>query len=52
MFLRIIAGALIGTWALLLMLGKGGFIHILVLNGLGVVSVDVMTVLRSRMTTR
>jgi hypothetical protein len=49
LLLRIIAALLIGTWAVLLMLGKGGFVHILVLNGIGVAAVDVMTVLRSRM---
>lgn len=50
LFLRIIAALLIGTWGLLLLVGKGGFVHILVLNGLGVVAVDLMTVLRTRMT--
>ena len=49
MLLRIIAALLIGIWAVLLLLGKGGFVHILVLNGIGVAAVDVMTVLRTRM---
>jgi hypothetical protein len=31
------------------MLGKGGFVHLLLLNSLGVLSVDLMTVVRARM---
>ncbi len=50
MFLRLIATILFGIWLVLVFLGKGGFVHLLLFNAIGVASVEVMTVLRSRMT--
>ena len=34
MFIKVIAGILLGIWLLLVLLGKGGFVHILLLNGI------------------
>jgi len=48
MAVRLIAATLTAIWLILLLLGKGGFVHLLILNALGVASVDLMTVLRSR----
>ncbi len=48
--LRIVALILLGIWLVLVLLGKGGFVHLLLLNGIGVAFVDVMTTTRSRMT--
>ena len=49
--LRIIAMFLLGVWLLLVLLGKGGFVHILLLNALGFAVVDLMTAYRTRMRT-
>jgi hypothetical protein len=48
--LRIIAGILFGVWLVLVVMGKGGFVHILLLNAIGVEMVEIMTVVRTRMT--
>ncbi len=48
--LRVIAVILFSIWLVLVFLGKGGFIHLLLLNAIGVASVDVMTTIRTRMT--
>ena len=34
--LGIVAAALIGIWLILVLLGKSGFVHVLLLTGLGV----------------
>ena len=47
--LRIIAGILLGIWLLLVLLGKGGFIHLLLLGGIGVGAVDLACVHRGRL---
>jgi hypothetical protein len=52
MVLRVIAGVLLLIWLLLVLMGKGGFVHILLLNGLGVAAVAIMTSIRTRMTVR
>jgi len=52
MTLKIIAGILLLTWLILVLMGKGGFVHILLLNGLGVAAVEAMTIVRTRMTER
>lgn len=49
-FLKAIAGILLGIWLVLVLLGKGGFVHLLLLCGLGVASVEIMTIVRTRMT--
>ena len=49
MILRIVAAALIGIWlVVVMMLGKSGFVHILLLTGLGVAFVDVLYLIRER----
>jgi len=52
LFIRIVAALLIGIWALLVAMGKGGFVHILLLTGIGAESFDLMIICRSRMLTR
>ncbi|MEJ7623968.1 MAG: hypothetical protein WKF34_08230 [Pyrinomonadaceae bacterium] len=47
---RLMAAILFAIWLTLIFLGKGGFVHLLLLNALGVASVDVMTVIRGRPT--
>ena len=47
--LRIIAGIVLGIWFLLVLSGKGGFVHILLLCGIGVLAVDLVTVYRGKM---
>ena len=46
--LKLITGALTLVWLILVLMGKGGFVHLLLLNALGVASVEVMTLYRSR----
>jgi hypothetical protein len=47
--LKIIAAVLLGIWLVLVLLGKGGFVHLLLLNGIGVAAVEAMTIYRTRM---
>ena len=46
--LRIVAGIVLGIWLLLVLLGKGGFIHLLLLGGIGVSVVELARVYRGR----
>ncbi|CAN5405269.1 hypothetical protein BH20ACI2_BH20ACI2_09290 [soil metagenome] len=48
--LKIITGILFLAWIVLVLMGKGGFVHLLLLNALGVASVEVMTFYRARIT--
>jgi hypothetical protein len=48
--LRLITGVLLGIWLLLVLLGKGGFVHLLLLTGIGVAMVEIVTVLRGKLT--
>ncbi len=50
MILRLIAGILLAVWLVLVLLGKGGFVHLLLLNSIGIAVVELVTVLRTRMT--
>lgn len=50
MFLKIIAGILLGIWLVLVLLGKGGFVHILLLNGIAVAVVAAVCDHRGRVT--
>ena len=48
--LRIIATALLVLWLVLVLLGKGGFIHLLLLNGIVIWVIDAVSIYRSQMT--
>ena len=48
--IRIIAGTLLAIWLLLVLMGKGGFVHLLLLNGVGLWVVDAVSFYRSRVT--
>lgn len=48
MALGIVAAALIVTWLTLVLFGKSGFVHTLLLTGLGVAFVQVLRVIRER----
>jgi hypothetical protein len=50
MVLRLATLALLLVYCLLLLMGKGGFVHLLLLNALGTGFVELMTVIRSRQT--
>jgi hypothetical protein len=50
MFLSILAAILLAVWVLLTALGKGGFIHLLLLNAFGLIVVDLVRLYRSRLT--
>lgn len=49
MGLRIIAGIILGIWIVLVLLGKGGLVHILLLNVIGIAFVDLLTIYRTRL---
>ena len=49
MTLRVIALIILVTWLVLVLYGKGGFVHLLLLNGIGVIMVDVMAISRRRL---
>lgn len=42
LFYRILIAALFGTWFVLLLLGKGGFIHIILLCGIAVLFLEIV----------
>jgi hypothetical protein len=46
--LRIIAGIILSIWLVLVVIGKGGFVHTLLLSGIGIASVDLMCLVRRR----
>lgn len=48
--LKLICAVLLIVWLVLVLLGKGGFVHILLLNALGIAAVVVMTQIRTWMT--
>ena len=48
--IRIIAGTLLAIWLLLVLMGNGGFVHLLLLNGVGLWVVDAVSFYRSRVT--
>ena len=48
--LRIIASVLLAIWLLLVILGKGGFAHLLLLIGIVIWIIDAVSIYRSRMT--
>jgi hypothetical protein len=47
---RLISTILFAIWLVLVVLGKAGFVHLLLLGSLGVAAVDAVAVYRSRMT--
>jgi hypothetical protein len=50
MALKVIAVSLFGVWLLLVIGGKGGFVHLLLLNALGVAAVEAVGQYRQRLT--
>lgn len=48
MGLKILAGVLLGIWLVLVLIGRGGFIHLLLLNGLSVLAIDLVSMYRAR----
>ena len=50
MALKIIAGILLGIWLVLVLMGKGGFVHVLLLSGIGVAVVALVCDYRGRVT--
>lgn len=51
MFLKIIAGILLGIWLILVLMGKSGFVHILLLNGIAIAVVALVCDYRGRVRT-
>jgi hypothetical protein len=47
MGLKILWGILLGLWLILVLFGKGGFIHLLLLNGISVLMIDLVAKYRS-----
>ena len=50
MFPRILSTVLFAIWLVLVLGGKGGFVHLLLLTAIGVALVDLAAIYRSRMT--
>ena len=48
MGLKILWITLFAVWIMLMLLGKGGFIHLLFLNGVSVLMIDLVAKYRSR----
>lgn len=50
LFFYLLAGILLGIWLLLFALGKGGFVHILLLNAIAVAVIKIVCDYRARVT--
>ncbi len=48
MGLKILAGILLGAWFVFVLMGRGGFIHLLLLNGISVLAIDLVSIYRAR----
>ena len=48
MGLKILAGILLGLWLVFVLMGRGGFIHLLLLCGVSVLMIDLVSMFRSR----
>lgn len=48
MAVKIVWGTLLGIWLVLVIAGKGGFVHILLLSGISVLAVDLVSKYRGR----
>jgi hypothetical protein len=48
--IRLLASALLIVWLVLVIAGKGGFVHLFLLNGIVIWIVDLVSVYRARMT--
>jgi hypothetical protein len=46
--LKILWGILLGLWLVFVLLGRGGFIHLLLLVGVSVLAIDLVAMYRSR----
>lgn len=49
MVLKLISMSLLAVWLVLVLTGKGGYVHLLLLSGIGVGVVELMTIYRTRM---
>jgi hypothetical protein len=47
--LQIIAGVLLAIWLVLVVIGKGGFVHLLLLNAIVISVLDAVSMYRGRM---
>jgi hypothetical protein len=43
---------LLGIWLFLVLIGKGGFIHLLLLNGISIMMIDLVSSFRARIEMR
>lgn len=50
--LKVIAGAIFTVWLGLVLAGKGGFVHLLLFNALGVAFIESLRVYRTNMRVR
>jgi len=46
--LKILWGILLGLWLVFVLLGRGGFIHLLLLVGVSVLAIDIVAMYRAR----
>ncbi|CAN5422475.1 hypothetical protein BH10ACI2_BH10ACI2_14300 [soil metagenome] len=50
MELRITSAIIFLIWVVLVLIGKGGLVHILLLSAVGIAFVDLMSIVRSKLT--
>lgn len=46
LLLKVIAGILLGIWLVLVLLGKGGFVHIILINGMTIAVAEAVRMYR------
>lgn len=47
MLLKVIAGILLGIWLVLVLLGKSGFVHIILINGVTIAVAEAVRMYRT-----
>lgn len=52
LMIRIIAAVLLVIWLVLVLMGKGGLVHLLLLNGIVIWVIDAVSIYRSSMSVR
>jgi len=48
MVVKLIVGVLFVSWLILVIMGKGGFVHLLLLSGIGHLTVELVTAYHAR----
>ncbi len=48
MGLKVIWGTLLGLWLVFVLMGRGGFVHLMLLVGISTIAIDLVSIYRAR----